>query len=130
MVSAAAVEGNPADTNRAAQSAPAGAALEVVEHEQANRGRQIALPAIAVDLVDQLRQRHAAQAGNLLHAVPECLLEADAGLVPGDDDRPLDDGGFHGQFLAVDPMLPQIVPGYSEQQARLRCDPQRPLPTK
>src|ERR1700756_3394650 len=96
MVSAAAVEGNPAVANRAAQSAPAGAALEVVENEQANRGRQIALLAIAVDLADQLRQRHAAQAGNLLHAVPEGLLEADAGLVPGDDNRPLDDWGFHG----------------------------------
>src|ERR1700681_1872604 len=59
-----------------------GAALEVVEHEQADRRRQVALLAGCVDLADQLGQRHAAYPGNLLHAAPERLFEPDAVLWP------------------------------------------------
>jgi hypothetical protein len=33
---------------------------------------------------------------NLLQAIPECILKADAGLVTIDMDRVLDDRGFHG----------------------------------
>src|SRR5882724_13080451 len=64
-----------------------GAALEVVEHEQADRRRQITLLAGGVDLADQFGQRHAAYPGNLLHATPERLFETDAGLVTADNDR-------------------------------------------
>ena len=67
------------------------AGLEVVEHEQAERRRQIALLAVGVDPPDQLGQRHAAPLRNLLHAIPERLFEADAGLVAADNDRPLHD---------------------------------------
>src|SRR5262245_61358361 len=80
---------------RLRSAAAIGAGAEVVEHEQANRRRQIALLAIAVDFADQLRQRHVARAGDLLHAVPEGLFEAEAGLVAGDDDRTFDDGRLH-----------------------------------
>src|SRR6266478_3902472 len=73
---------------------PQGAVLEVVEHEQADRRRQIALLAGSVDLANQLGQRHAACRRNLLHAVPERRLETDARLVAADHDRPLHDGGF------------------------------------
>src|SRR5215510_8773486 len=76
-------------------AAAIGAGAEVVQHEQANRRRQIALLTIAVDLADQLRQRHVARARNFLHAVPECLFEADAGLVTGNDNRTFDDGRLH-----------------------------------
>src|SRR5882724_3942912 len=72
-----------------------GAALEVVEHEQADRRRQVALLAGCVDLADQLGQRHAAYPGNLLHAAPERLFEADAGLVAADNDRAL----HHGRLI-------------------------------
>ena len=64
---------------------------EVVEHEQADRGRQVALLTIGVDLANHLGQRHAALVGNLLHAVPERLFEADAGLVAANHDRALHD---------------------------------------
>jgi len=64
-----------------------GAGPKIIENEQTNRGRQIALLAIAVDLADQFGQRHVAQPGDFLHAVPECLFEADAGLVTRDHDR-------------------------------------------
>jgi hypothetical protein len=43
----------------------------------------------------------------------------------GFTDIEIEDPG--GLCLALDPMLTQVVPGYSEQQARLRYDPQRPL---
>src|SRR6516165_9103851 len=72
-----------------------GTALEVVEHEQRDRRRQISLLALSVDLANQLGQRHAALPGNLLHAIPECLFEAHASLVAGDHDRTLHDGRLH-----------------------------------
>src|SRR5262245_2032608 len=72
-----------------------GARAEVVEHEQPDRGGQIALLTVVVDLADQLRQRHVPQSGNLLHAVPEGLFEADAGLVSSHHDRTLNDGRLH-----------------------------------
>ena len=42
-----------------------GTAFEMVEHEQPDRRRQIALLAIVIDRADQLRQRHAALRGNI-----------------------------------------------------------------
>src|SRR5215475_2654385 len=66
-----------------------GEALEVVEHEQADRRRQIALLAVRVNFANQLGQRHAELPGNLLHACPKRLFETDAGLVAADHDRAL-----------------------------------------
>src|SRR5258707_478052 len=68
---------------------PHGAVLEVVEHEQADRRRQIALLAGTVDLANQLGQRHAACRRNLLPAVPERRLETERRLVAADHDPPL-----------------------------------------
>src|SRR6266480_6684616 len=67
------------------------AAPEVVEDEQPDCRGQIALLAVCVDLANQLGQRHVACAGDLFHAGPERLFEADAGLVAGNYDRSLDD---------------------------------------
>jgi hypothetical protein len=63
-----------------------GSRLEIVEDEKADRGGQIALLAITVDLTHQLRQGQVPDSGDFLHPVPECLFQADAGLVTGDDD--------------------------------------------
>src|ERR1700712_5380987 len=71
------------------------AGAEIVEHEKPDRRRQVALLAVAVDLADQFGQRHVSQARNFLHAVPEGFLEADAGLVTGDDDGTFDNGRLH-----------------------------------
>src|ERR1041385_8184600 len=68
---------------------------EIIKHEQTNRRGQVALLAVAVDLADQFGQRHVTEAGDFLHAVPERLFKADAGLVAGDHDRSLHDGRFH-----------------------------------
>ncbi len=68
-----------------------GTSPEVVEDEQADRGRQVAVVTIGVDLANQLGERHAALVGNLLHAIPERLFEADAGLVAANHDRALHD---------------------------------------
>jgi len=62
------------------------ARLEVVEHEKADRGGQIALLAIAVDLAHQFRESEVPDSGYFLHPVPEGLFEADAGLVTGNYD--------------------------------------------
>src|SRR5205823_6609789 len=43
----------------------------------------------------QVRQCHVAPTGDLLEALPEGILEADARLVSSDDDGPLDDRRFH-----------------------------------
>ena len=59
--------------------------------ELAKRGHRVT----GIDLSDEFRQRHVANAGDLFHAVPESLFEADAGLVARDHDRPFDDRRFH-----------------------------------
>ena len=50
---------------------------------------------IRVDRGNQFRQRHVAGCRDILQPGPERVLEAHAGLVPGDDDRALHDGRFH-----------------------------------
>src|ERR1700738_2607524 len=72
-----------------------GAAAKIVQHEETNRRRQIALLAVAVDLAHQFGQRHVSQSRNFLHAIPERLFEADAGFVTGDHDRAFHHGRFH-----------------------------------
>src|ERR1700733_3440618 len=57
------------------------AAPKIIQHEKTDRRRQIALLAVVVDLAHQLGQRHVPNSRDFLHAVPECLFEADAGLV-------------------------------------------------
>lgn len=52
-----------------------------------------------VDLRDHLRQCHALGVRDLLQTAPECVFEADAGLVTINDDRAFDDWGFHEQAL-------------------------------
>src|SRR2546430_5660730 len=66
-----------------------------VEHEETNGRRQVAVLSLRIDHGDEVRQRHVAPAGNLLEPFPERILEADAGLVAGDDDRAFDDRRFH-----------------------------------
>src|SRR5882762_3044691 len=65
------------------------------EHEEANGRRQIAALAVGVDRGNQLRQGRVALAGDLLEAIPERVLEADAGLVAANDDGALDHLRFH-----------------------------------
>src|SRR5262249_54334377 len=66
-----------------------------VEHEETYGRRQVAVLSLRIDRGDQVRQRHVAPAGNLLEPFPERILEAHAGLVAGNDDRPFDDRRFH-----------------------------------
>ena len=70
---------------------PPSAALVVVEHEQPDRRGQVALLAIAVDFSYQLGERVTPLPGDILHAAPECIFDADAGLVAANDDRAFDD---------------------------------------
>lgn len=52
--------------------------------------------AIGVDLGDQLRQGDVTLGGDFLQAVPEHVFKADTGLVPGNDNRALENRRFHG----------------------------------
>jgi hypothetical protein len=62
----------------------------VLEHEQPDRRRQIAVQAFSVDAGDQVRQGYIAIVGDIFKALPERILKTDAGLVVGDDDRSFD----------------------------------------
>lgn len=64
---------------------------EVIEHEQPNGGRKVALLAIPVDLGYHVRQCRVLALRNLLQASPECIFEAYAGLVSANDYGALDD---------------------------------------
>jgi hypothetical protein len=48
------------------------------EHKEANSRREVVVFTRAVDLGDQLWQRHVATGGDLLQSVPKCIFEADA----------------------------------------------------
>src|ERR1700730_17642354 len=67
----------------------------VVEHEQPDGRRQIAVRASGIDLGDEIRPRVVAADGDFLEPSPEGVFKADAGLMTGDDDRALDDWRFH-----------------------------------
>src|SRR5262249_32479871 len=68
---------------------------EMREDEEANGGRQVAVLPGRVDGRNDLGQGHAARPGDFLQRLPERVFEANAGLVTGNDDRALDDRGFH-----------------------------------
>ncbi len=67
----------------------------MVEHEQPDRGRQVAVAAVGVDGGHLFGQRQLMAVGDFLEALPERVLEADARFVTGDDDRAFDHRRFH-----------------------------------
>src|ERR1700745_2474879 len=50
---------------------------------------------LGIDRGEEIGQRHVAPAGDLLEALPERILKAQAGLVTSDDDGAFDDRRFH-----------------------------------
>ena len=56
----------------------------VVEHEQPDGRRQIAVWASGIDPGDEVRQCLVAADGDLLEPFPEGVFKADAGLMTGD----------------------------------------------
>jgi hypothetical protein len=59
----------------------------MVEHEQPDGRRQIAVWASGIDLGDDVRQCLVALDGDLLEPLPEGVFKANAGLMTGDNDR-------------------------------------------
>src|SRR5437016_12342317 len=66
-----------------------------IKDEQADGGREIAVPALGVNRSDQVGERHVAPARDFLQSLPERVFKADAGLVTGDDDGAFDYRRFH-----------------------------------
>src|SRR4029077_8958284 len=62
----------------------------MIEHEQADRGRKIALAAGGIDSRDHFRQRRAADRRNLLQRLPKRVFKTDARLVTRNHDRTFD----------------------------------------
>ena len=71
------------------------ASAVVIEHEQPDRRRQIAVAAVGIDRRHKLGQSEAAIVGDFLEALPERVFETDAGLVSSDNDGALDNRRFH-----------------------------------
>jgi hypothetical protein len=67
-----------------------------VEHEKADRRRQVGVLAIGVDPSNEIGQRHLTNSGNLLQRIPELILKTDTGFMPANDDRAFSDRRFHG----------------------------------
>jgi hypothetical protein len=65
-----------------AHSLAAGIA-EMFEHEQAQGRRQIAVNPLLINRTDELRPISTASLRNLVQRLPERLLQAHAGLAPG-----------------------------------------------
>src|SRR6266550_3243542 len=53
------------------------------------------MAAVRIDRGNKLRNRHVALICDLLQPLPECIFEAHAGLVTGDNNRAFDDRRFH-----------------------------------
>src|ERR1700690_3265616 len=67
----------------------------MVEHEQPDGRRQIAVWASGIDLGDEVRQCLVVADGDLLEPSPEGVFKANAGLMASDNDRALDDWRVH-----------------------------------
>lgn len=67
----------------------------MIEHEQPEGRRKIAVLALSIDAGYQIGQRRAAALGDFLQALPKGVLKADARLVPREDNGPLNDWRFH-----------------------------------
>src|ERR1700730_19461172 len=67
----------------------------MVEHEQPDGRRQIAVWASGINLGDEVRQCLVEAVGDFLERPPEGVFKADTGLMTGDNDRALDDWRFH-----------------------------------
>jgi hypothetical protein len=63
----------------------------MVEHEQPDGRRQIAVWASRINLGDEVRQCLVEAGGDFLERPPEGVFKADAGLMTGDNYRPLED---------------------------------------
>gem|GEM_PF-6738353 len=96
---------------------------QAVEHEQPDGGGKIALQADPVDFSDRVRQGRVLPVRDLLQPAPECIFETDAGLMPTDNDGPLDDRRFHKRFLLQSDaptltigILPQSINGHTPSE--------------
>src|SRR5207244_7690103 len=87
---------------------------EVIEHEQTDGGRQVAVLALGVDRVNETGQARVAATGDLLQPFPERILKADAGLVAGNDHRAFENRRLHSRLLLLADMVPDY---FSEQRA-------------
>lgn len=63
----------------------------VLEDEQANGGREIAVLPLDIDARHELREMHVEVLRDHPQFIPEDIFETDAGLVPPDHDRTLYD---------------------------------------
>ncbi len=76
-----------------------------------------------VDLCNQLRQRRPLGVRNLLQASPECIFEADAGLMSINDDGAFNDRRFHEVYAhpvaAIVPVI-RYRPGATKYLRRAR----------
>ena len=87
---------------------------QVSEHEDANGGGEIAAPGL-IDLADDCREGSLMMARDRLEPVPEFILEADAGLAAGDDDRSFGDCRMHGYPVLLSK---DLCVGLTEPDAR------------
>src|SRR3954463_8812640 len=66
----------------------------MIQHEQPDGGRQIAVPTLRIDRCNEIREGHVATPGDLFQSFPESIFQTDARLVTSDDDRALDNRRF------------------------------------
>jgi hypothetical protein len=71
----------------------------VVEHEEANGGRQIAVLPLPIDRCHQFGQSQVPLPGNGLQTTPKFVFKADARLVAANNDRTLDNRRLHSPPL-------------------------------
>src|SRR5687767_4927745 len=76
------------------------------------------MTAVRVDRGNQFRKGHIAAARDLLQSLPECILEADTGLVTGDNDGALDNRRFHRSISRFYAVLIEHVPGFGLTRRR------------
>ena len=81
---------NEADGRRSAR-----VFLKVVEHKQANGGREIPRLSGLVDIRDQIREAALLRGGNILQRIPELCFGTNARLMTRYDDRSFEYGRLH-----------------------------------
>lgn len=58
----------------------------MVQYEQPDCRRQVAVPALRIDIRNHVRKGHIAFVGDFLKALPEGIFKTHTRLVPGDHD--------------------------------------------
>src|SRR5688572_19140473 len=100
----------------------------MIEHEQSDRRRQVAVQAFGIDGSHQIGEGHVPIVGDILESLPERVLKTDAGLGIGDHNRSFGNRELHRRSPGSIRWLSSVWRSLSRSAAvSARCRLEAPL---